>query len=117
MPANYRILNDGRFTLAAGEDKLFGPFNLPDGTLVAGKHRPILAFVVKPAPQQDTILFRLDFNDSPQINTSLSVDESGGRWETLNANIAVVGNNTIQFRVISGSGSITFSEVVLWYST
>ena len=117
MPANYRILADGNFTLSAGQDFPFN-FALPDGVILTGDQRPILAFLVRPNPAPGgTFQFRVDCNGSAQVTPTMGGDEKGGFWEVVNNNVAQVGQNTIQFRAVFGSGSVTFSDVVLWFHT
>jgi hypothetical protein len=113
MPTNYRILKDGAFTLSADQDQLRFDVELPNGALLIGNQRPILAFLVKP----NGLTFRVDINDTQVLTTTLGGDERGVFWEVINPNVARVGLNTIQFRGISGFGNAQFSDVVLWFTT
>ena len=112
--ADYQILRDDSFTLNPDQDREFN-FDLPNGVVLAGNQRPILTFLVKPNVAVGQMRFRVDVNDNPQVNESMGGDEKGGFWEAVNNNVARVGPNTIQFRVLSGFGNVTFSDVVLWY--
>jgi hypothetical protein len=116
MPTEYIILSDASFTLSVGQDKLLPKFTLPDGAILAGKHRPILAFVVNPNPGVEPIQFKVDCNDSQQVSATMRKDQPGGMWEVIASNVAVLGDNTIQFRVTSGTGNVVFRDVVVWYN-
>lgn len=109
--ADYIIITDGSFTLGVNQERTF-TFSL-SGTI--SNVAPIIAFQVDPA-NNSNLSFAVEINDQQVYNATTSVTIRRGIWEVFGLNILDTnGNNTVQFRVESGTGTITFSDVILWY--
>lgn len=116
MSTEYIIVKDTNFELGVNDDKEFS-FNLPWNIVRSGNRRPIISFQIKPSSQLP-VKFSVDINDHPQIdNIELSSNDRHLYWEAINENETKSGSNTVQFRFISGQGSLRVSDVIVWFNT
>lgn len=114
MAAEYQIIRDTEFTLGTDQDETFS-FTLPQQLIRTGARKPVLSFLVRPVGVIGDMRFKVDLNDDPEVDATMQGSHKRGFWEVINNNIAKVGTNTIHFRVLSGIGNVTFSDVVVWY--
>ena len=113
--ADYIALQDGSITLSKDQEKTF-EFRLPSNTsLGEGDTRFVLSFMIDPSGSANKN-YDIDVNDVRVNDFTVSHSEPRTVTEVINGTkFALSGDNTIQFRMESGSGSITISDVVLWF--
>lgn len=120
--ADYRVIRDSKITLRADQQETYD-FGL-DADMIQrvessghGSKRPVLVFYADPSGDARNLRCRIEINNREVF----SYRYSGG---TGRAHSVVIGNpyelrladtNTIQFICLSGKGSISFSDIVLWY--
>ena len=115
--ADYIVLRDTPITLSEDGDrsKTFS-FTLPsDFVAGTGDARTVLAYKVNPS-SGSTKEYEIDLNDTVVVNTSTSEDVTRGLWEVINGTLYRAGQeNTVQIRFLEGSGTIKFSDIVVWF--
>lgn len=114
--ADYLALQSASFTLSDNQEKTLS-FSL--GTIFAdnsGKRRPILAFMLDSSSNASNLSVVVEINAKLVKSLTISGDKTFGLWEIFGSDtLNIDGSNTIQFRVESGIGSVTFSDVILWF--
>lgn len=114
--ADYLVIRDDSFTLGNNQERTLS-FSL--GSIVSdndGARRPFLAFMLDSSSNASNLAVTIEVNDQPIRSFQISNDAALGVWEVFGSNILNInGNNTIQFRVESGVGTVTFSDVILWF--
>jgi hypothetical protein len=113
--ADNTVIHDASFTLAEDGEMTF-TFELPEefhpGT---SKQRPILAYMANPGSDVP-LAYQIDINGQQAVNETFTRAGRRGVWEVLPGDILMTpGQNNIQFRLESGSSTITFRDVVLWF--
>lgn len=113
--ADYIALHDGSITLSRDQEHTF-EFNLPSNTSLGdGDTRFVLSFMIDPSGSTDKN-YDIDVNDVRVNDFTVSHGEPRAVTEIINGSkFTVNGENTIQFRMESGTGSIAISDVVLWF--
>jgi hypothetical protein len=118
---NYSAIHDGNFKLSSGGDKHHDDqFKLPAG---APRYEAILAFRV--LPDSGTNLFLIvELNGFNVFQGTVIAVAPSNDFRTVHEIIEVKDPailksgalpNTIRFKLASGSGAVTCSDVVLWY--
>ena len=114
--ADYRVLRDSSFSLQVDQERSLS-FTLPDG-FVQGTNlaKPIITFIADPTNNANNLRLEVDVNDQPifSINLNGTVQRTVNEaisGQILNQN----ANNTVQFRVETGSGRVNLRSVILWY--
>ena len=113
--ADYIALQDGPVTLSRDQETTFG-FSFPGNVnLGDGDTRLVLSYMLDSSGGANKN-YDIDVNDVRVNDFTVSDGEPHAVSEVINGSkFAASGENTIQFRMESGSGSITFSDVVLWF--
>ena len=112
--ADYSVIRDSSFEIRTGGD-IDRSF---DFSLYEGFHRgsrSILAYVVDPEANVSGLKLRISVNGTSVKEATFSSNSYQTLHEVLSANLLRVGSNTIDFRIISGSGNINVSDIVLWW--
>lgn len=109
--ADFKVA-DGSFELSRDQEHVIN-FDL-EGDLLSTDHSAVLAFMVT-ASGSGTKEFEVDINDKTDVFRQTSNSEARSMLEVVDKGLLITGQNTIQFRMENGSGSLTFSDVVLWY--
>ena len=115
--ADYIVLRDTNITLSKDEET--SPpfkFTLPSNFVVGtGDARTVLAYKINPSGGSNKH-YEIDLNDTVVLSSTTSEEAARVLWEVINGDLYRAGQeNTIQIRFEQGSGSIDFSDVVLWY--
>lgn len=108
----YVAIKDAGFRLKVGEDKAF-TFKLPNDTKINKKS--ILFYICNPTRDAVNLRFKVEINGKGVESVSVAERESAARTihEVVNRNILKSGENDIEFKVLRGTGNITFSDVVI----
>ena len=112
--SDYGIITDSKFTLQTGGD-IDRDF---DFSLESGAHFPsraILQFVLFVGSNASNLRFEVTINGSSQIDYTFSGYRVNTLHEVVDANVLKAGNNKITFRILSGSGTLEFGDIVLHY--
>lgn len=109
--ADFKVA-DGSFELSKDQEHVIN-FDL-ESDLLSTDHSAVIAFMVT-ASGSGTKEFEVDINDKTDVFRQTSDSESRSMLEVVDKGLLKTGSNTVQFRMESGSGSLTFSDVVLWY--
>lgn len=113
--ADYMALQDKGITLSKDQEttlKFEFPSNVNLGT---EDTRLVLTFMMDPSGTAEKN-YDIDVNDDRVNSFTVSHTEPRTVTEVLTGlKFTKSGENTIQFRMESGGGSITISDVVLWF--
>ncbi|MCA9472498.1 MAG: hypothetical protein MRJ96_16750 [Nitrospirales bacterium] len=120
--ADYKVLLDHSFTLSASESHTL-TFELPsdtalpaatgDGTAV---QRPIIMFMADPTNDANGLNCEITINGDTAISTTFNEGVRRTMHESIGGNRFLTGKmNSLQFSVIDGTGSVSFSDVVVWF--
>ncbi len=109
--ADFKVA-DGSFALSRDQEHVIN-IDL-ESDLLSTDHSAVLSFMVT-ASGSGTKEFEVDINDTTDVFRSTSNSEARAVVEVVDKGLLQVGSNTLQFRMESGSGSLTFSDVVLMY--
>jgi hypothetical protein len=109
--ADFKV-SDGSFELGKDQEHVVN-FDL-ESDLLSTDHSAVLTFMVT-ASGSGTKEFEVDINDETDVFRQTSNSEARAMLEVVDKGLLRVGSNSIQFRMESGTGSLTFSDVVLWY--
>lgn len=112
--ADYTIIKDERFTIQTGGD-IDQTFNF---SLESGAHlgsRSILAFVLFVSGNAKSLKFEVLVNGSVQLSYTYSGFRSNTLHEVIAADLLKQGTNSIEFRIVGGTGKLEFGDVVLWW--
>lgn len=114
--ADYLAIRGTSFTLGNNQERTLS-FSL--GTIVPdndGMRRPLLAFMLDASSNASNLVVALEINDKQVKDFTISGNVAFGVWEIFGSDVLNInGDNTIQFRIESGIGTITFSDVILWF--
>ncbi len=114
--ADYAIVNDDTFTLPNDNDGINKDFSfrLPDDTALV---RGVLSYVVRPTSSNT-----VDLNYSIRLNgtevaSDVTMEDPQRRavHEVVSGNNLRRGDNRLVVERVSGSGSIQFSDIVVWH--
>lgn len=113
--ADYAIVDDGLFTLPNNNDGINKdfPFTLPNDTVLV---RGVLSYVVRPT-SANAANYTITLNGT-QILRDATLEDPQRRavHEVVSGNDLNRGANTLVVERAGGSGSIQFSDIVLWFS-
>jgi hypothetical protein len=108
----YNVIKDGSFNLEANEDKTY-TFNLPNDAKI--ERYSVLFYKLDPSSSASNLKYDIEINSTKVESGSLTGGVMRSKHEAVQANILTHGSNSIQYEVKSGSGSVTFSDVILYY--
>lgn len=120
--ADYKVLNDGSFTLEQGETRKLGSFDLPSN-FVRGTNRakPILAYRAKALGSDDGALapqarLRVSVQNGLHTLETVFLEGNGlsGQWEAFSGNFLndiILNDVTFSLEL----GRVWISDVILWY--
>ncbi len=109
--ADYIVINDSSFELGENQEVTFD-FELPSDFHSASK--AILSYLIYP-DNTGNQAYEIEINDEVIRENTVSTGVIHGLWEVYPGTMMETGPNTVQFRVESTSGSLKFSDVVLWH--
>jgi hypothetical protein len=112
--SDYAIITDSKVTLQTGGD-IDRDF---DFSLESGAHFPsraILQFVLFVGSNASNLKFEVTINGSSQLIYTFSESRVNTLHEVIDANVLKAGNNNIAFRILDGSGALSFGDIVLHY--
>ena len=117
--ADYSVIRDSKLTLRADQHETV-TCNAPADIVRTEESphtskRPILAFFADPSGNAENLRCTIEINDREVFNYSYSGGVGRAHYEVIRHEDVVVDRNTIQFRCLSGEGSISFSDIILWY--
>jgi hypothetical protein len=111
--ADYVILSDAPVELKIGADidKDFD-FSLPANAHLGS--RAILACILDPAKAED-LNVKLSINGKSVLDLELDTGVYRTVHEVIQTDILKAGANTATFKLVSGKGTLTVSDIVLWF--
>ena len=114
--ADYLIVTQPRFTLKTGVD-IDREFNFTLESQASLGSRAVLMFEVFVASSVNNLLFEARINGSSQISHTYTGFQSNTVHTIVDASLLRTGNNAnnINFRILSGTGGLSISDVVLFY--
>ncbi len=120
--ADYKVLIDHAFTLSAGETYTL-TFELPSDTAlpaIAGDgsapQRPLIMFMVNPTNNADRLKCEITLNGVMALPTTFNDSVRRTMHESIGGDRFLPGaENSLEFNVVSGTGSVSFSDVVVWF--
>ena len=114
--ADYIVIKDTKFKLRLRQKKKF-KFDAPRDIARSGESkRPIIAFFADPSGNAQNLMCEFEINDQVIDNYAYFGGVDRGHWVVLkHENLNAGAENTLQFRVESGVGSVVFSDVILWF--
>ncbi len=114
--ADYIVIRDDVFSLRASQERTFA-FDVPREIVRSGgSKKPIIAYFADPSNDAKNLKVMVEINDRVISDWGYSGGVGRGHWEVLtHENLNAGVENTIQFRVESGSGSVNISDVILWF--
>jgi len=112
--ADYTIITDAKFTIQTGGDidQTFS-FSLESGAHLGS--RSILAFVLFVDGNAKNLKFAVLVNGLEQLSYSFTGFQINTLHEVIAANLLKQGTNSIEFRIVGGTGKLEFGDVVLWW--
>ena len=115
--ADYDIISDAKVALKIGGDidREF-PIQLAGASVDS---RSILSFMVDTIGA-DNLKFRLNIINGNNVNTEVgtyTTSSSDARTfqEVMNGNVLTASGNRLLVKVLSGTGTLEISDIVLWY--
>lgn len=113
--ADYIVITD-KFELWLRKKEKF-KFDVPRDIARSGESkRPIIAFFVNPSSNAHNLVCEFEINDQVIDNYAYFRGDGRGHWVVLkHENLNAGAENTLQFRVESGAGTVVFSDVILWF--
>jgi hypothetical protein len=109
--ADYIVVKDTSFELGENGELTF-EFTLPSDFHSASN--AFLAYLLYPDSSGGQ-KYEIDINDQVIRSNTVSTGLTHGLWEVFPGTMLKIGLNTVQFRVESTSGSLNFSDVILWH--
>lgn len=112
--ADYLAIRDSGFRLQVGQDIDWQTnFNL--GSAAQLNQRMILQFFYVSAKNASNLSFRFMINGTTIRTINVTGNFFATVHEILGGNVLKHGQNTIEARIVGGTGSVTLSDVVLWF--
>ena len=114
--ADYKVVRDTKFNLSSGRENSF-ELVLPTDLVRSGNSkRPMISFFADPSGNARALRCTIRINGQRVVDYTYSGGVGRQHTEVLRHDQLNPGEtNRITFRVESGSGSVSFSDVVLWY--
>ena len=114
--ADYKVVRDTKFDLSSGRENSF-ELVLPRDLVRSGNSkRPMISFFADPSGNARALRCTIRINGQRVVDYTYSGGVGRQHTEVLRHDQLNPGEtNRITFRVESGSGSVSFSDVVLWY--
>jgi len=109
---DYSVIKDGTFILNPNQDHTT-TFKLPNDAKIDSYS--VLFYMLDPSSGADNLTYDVEINSKKVGSASLSGGVTRSKHEAVQKNILKHGSNSIQFEVKSGSGSVTFSDVILYF--
>lgn len=112
--ADYTIITDDKFSIQTGGDiDRTVNFSLESGAHLGS--RSILAFVLFVDGNAKNLKFEVLINGSGQLSYTFTGFQVNTLHEVIAANLLKQGANSIEFRIVGGTGKLEFGDVVLWW--
>ena len=114
--ADYIVVHDTSIRLRAGQNREFN-ITIPSDTVHSGNsRRPVLAFFADPTSDARNLRINIHLNGTRIVNYPYSGGTGRGHWEVFNhSNFRIGDTNELRFSVTSGTGSMNFSDIILWF--
>ena len=108
---NFIVIQDGPSTITVNNHVEFPQFDTADANLAL---RPVLTFRMNPSGGDVTLKIMLNYKDV--VTPTLFTTEDTRMWcEVIDSSILEATGNELIAEVTAGPGSITISEVIVWY--
>ncbi len=122
MLADYKVLIDHAFTLSASETHTL-EFELPsDAALPAATgdgtapQRPLIMFTANPTNSASGLNCEIRINGDMAMSITFNEGVRRTLHESIGGNRFLPGAvNSLEFNVVDGTGSVSFSDVVVWF--
>jgi hypothetical protein len=113
--ADYIVVRDTSFALESGGDREFAILVPDDAVRSGSSKRPVLAFFADPSGDASNLRASVSVNGNEIVNYRYSGGTGRGHWEVFGHDGLRVGErNEIRFSVTSGTGTMNFSDIILW---
>ena len=114
--ADYKVVRDTKFDLSSGRENSFELVLSRDLVRSGNSKRPMISFFSDPRSNARALRCTIQINGQRVVDYTYSGGVGRQHTEVLRHDQLNPGEtNRIMFRVESGSGSVSFSDVVLWY--
>jgi hypothetical protein len=110
--ADYRVISDGSITLQT-EGDIDHTFDFDLGTAVQHGQSAVLQFFYRTSNNANNLTFRFSINGTP-VRTMIVNGNLFGTMHEVQAGVTRDNGNTLDVRIIGGSGSVEISDVVLF---
>jgi hypothetical protein len=116
--AVYDVISDGTTSLAIGGD-IDHDFAIGLNANANVGIRSVLSFMLRPS-NPNNLQFRLEIiNGDGVTSTVVTYTIGSNTWrvfqEVISANVLTLTGNTLRVTVLSGTGTLGISDIVLWY--
>jgi hypothetical protein len=110
--ADFIVIKDGPFRLVPSEERTFS-FTLPTAPMAGLNY--IIAFLADPSSDASNLECEIHINTTLVRSPKFNGGTLRAFWEAFGGEILISGqSNGVKFEVISGTGSVSFSDVILW---
>jgi hypothetical protein len=110
--ADYRVISDDSITLQTGGD-IDHSFNFDLGTAVQHGQSAVLQFFYITSSNANNLTFRFSINGT-LVRTYIANGKLFGTIHEVQAGVTRDNGNTLDVRIVGGSGSVVISDVVLF---
>lgn len=112
--ADYTVVRDSSFTIRTGGDIDYSTtFNLASGASLSS--RAVLMYTLDPSSDARNLRLRIRLNGGKVQELSFTGGAIRTMHEVLNSNTLQASSNSLEFQILSGTGSFSIGNiVVLW---